>query len=133
MKSPSKFGSNTSFRAAWTTRSAIVGIPSLPDIPTLASTSATVRPPTPGVFAPGWSGAVVVLRAGESPTPGEGRQRYREGKEAAMPKDAPVKRRARVRQSRRHEHPARGNRDRDPRVRRDSSPGMNRVVALRTD
>src|SRR5260370_7526681 len=34
-------------------------------------------------------GAAVVLRAGESPAHGEGRQRFREGKEAAMPQDAP--------------------------------------------
>ena len=48
---------------------------------------------------PGWArsrpaglgrgGAAVVLRAGESPAHGEGRQRLREGKEAAMPQDAP--------------------------------------------
>jgi hypothetical protein len=35
-------------------------------------------------------GAAVVLRAGESPAHGEGRQRNREGKETAMPKDAPL-------------------------------------------
>ena len=38
----------------------------------------------------GRGGAVVVLRAGESPVHGEGRQRLREGKEAVMPKEAPV-------------------------------------------
>src|SRR5204862_3101385 len=38
---------------------------------------------------PGRGGAAVVLRAGESPAHGEGRQRLREGKEAAMPQDAP--------------------------------------------
>src|SRR5580704_18116831 len=43
------------------------------------------RPP----IGPGRGGAAVVLRAGESPAHGEGRQRYREGKEAAMPQDAP--------------------------------------------
>src|SRR6266516_7164806 len=38
---------------------------------------------------PGRGGAAVVLRAGESPAHGEGRQRFREGKEAAIPQDAP--------------------------------------------
>ena len=84
MKSASKIGSSTSFSAAWTTRSAIVGIPSLrtfpdglgimrsrtgsgvnvpafnwarrssrnPGTPMISSTSATVRPSTPGVWAP---------------------------------------------------------------------------------
>src|ERR1022692_1471337 len=37
----------------------------------------------------GAGGAVVVLRAGESPAHGEGRQRLREGMDAAMPEDAP--------------------------------------------
>jgi RNA-directed DNA polymerase len=37
----------------------------------------------------GRGGAAVVLRAGESPAHGEGRQRFREGKEAAMPQEAP--------------------------------------------
>src|ERR1019366_3090206 len=37
----------------------------------------------------GRGGAVVVLRAGESPAHGEGRQRVREGMDAAMPEDAP--------------------------------------------
>ncbi|MBB5871932.1 RNA-directed DNA polymerase [Allocatelliglobosispora scoriae] len=46
-----------------------------------------------GIGAPtaeraGWGGAAVVLRAGESPVHGEGRQRLREGKEAVMPQDA---------------------------------------------
>ena len=36
----------------------------------------------------GRGGAAVVLRAGESPAHGEGRQRFRGGKEAAMPQDA---------------------------------------------
>ena len=39
---------------------------------------------------PGRGGAAVVLRAGESPAHGEGRQRLREGREAAMPQDAPL-------------------------------------------
>jgi hypothetical protein len=85
-KSASKRGSSTSFNAAWTTRSATVGIPRLltfpdppgfgilrsrtgsgrnepslrevrsasrnPRTPTCSSTSATVRPSTPGVRAP---------------------------------------------------------------------------------
>ena len=37
----------------------------------------------------GRGGAAVVLRAGESPAHREGRQRFRGGKEAAMPQDAP--------------------------------------------
>src|SRR5690349_13516141 len=37
----------------------------------------------------GWGGAAVVLRAGESLAHGEGRQRFREGMDAAMPEDAP--------------------------------------------
>ncbi len=41
-------------------------------------------------IGPGRGGAAVVLRAGESPAHGEGRQWFREGKEAAMPKDAPL-------------------------------------------
>ena len=41
-------------------------------------------------IGPGRGGAAVVLRAGESPAHGEGRQRLREGKEAAMPQDAPL-------------------------------------------
>ena len=50
--------------------------------------------PGAGIGAPtaeraGRGGAAVVLRAGESPAHGEGRQRLREGKEAAMPQDAP--------------------------------------------
>ena len=38
----------------------------------------------------GWGGAAVVLRAGESPAHGEGRQRNRGDEDAARPKDAPV-------------------------------------------
>src|SRR6266567_6308863 len=50
--------------------------------------------PLAGIGAPtaeraGRGGAAVVLRAGESPAHGEGRQRFRGGKEAAMPQDAP--------------------------------------------
>ena len=37
----------------------------------------------------GRGGAAVVLRAGESPAHGEGRQRNREGKDTVMPKDPP--------------------------------------------
>ena len=40
-------------------------------------------------IGPGRGGAAVVLRGRESRPHGEGRQRIREGKEAAMPKDAP--------------------------------------------
>jgi hypothetical protein len=47
-----------------------------------------------GIGAPtaeraGRGGAAVVLRGRESRSHGEGRQRFREGKEAAMPQDAP--------------------------------------------
>src|SRR6516165_2960799 len=50
--------------------------------------------PLAGIGAPtaeraGRGGAAVVLRGRESRSHGEGRQRYREGKEAAMPQDAP--------------------------------------------
>jgi hypothetical protein len=37
----------------------------------------------------GWGGAAVVVRGRESRSHGEGRQRFRGGKEAAMPQDAP--------------------------------------------
>src|ERR1700690_1129295 len=42
----------------------------------------------------GWGGAAVVVRGRESRPHGEGRQRLREGKEAAMPQDAPPNGRA---------------------------------------
>src|SRR6202034_3050220 len=44
-------------------------------------------PPPP--TGPGRGVVAEVLRAGESPAHGEGRQRYREGKEAGTPQDAP--------------------------------------------
>src|SRR5674476_167662 len=40
-------------------------------------------------IGPGRGGAAVVLRVRESRTHGEGRQQFREGTEAVMPKDAP--------------------------------------------
>src|SRR3954454_17682013 len=43
-----------------------------------------------GPIVPERGGAAVVLRAGESPAHGEGRQRKREGKDTVMPKDPPV-------------------------------------------
>src|SRR5438034_5388979 len=42
------------------------------------------------LIGPGRGGAAVVVRGRESRSHGEGRQRFREGKEAAMPKEAPV-------------------------------------------
>lgn len=60
-------------------------------VPNLASPSVSNscrgwahRPP----IGPGRGGAAVVLRGRESRPHGEGRQRYREGKDAAMPEDA---------------------------------------------
>src|SRR3954462_13547233 len=41
-------------------------------------------------MGPERGGAAVVLRAGESPAHGEGRQRKREDKDTVMPKDPPV-------------------------------------------
>ena len=43
----------------------------------------------PTVERAGWGGAAVVLRGRESRSHREGRQRYREGTDAVMPKDAP--------------------------------------------